>query len=118
MVILNRPSIEGWGSLIEELSIDFEPLLIDPGEHSLEEQARFFSQADYVIAEHGGALANIVFMKKQSNVIELQLTLEIDLYKNLAKACSVKYDCIKVPSGATGFELNSKQILDMIYRAQ
>lgn len=44
---------------------------IDPGNYSIQEQVRLFSEAEILIAPHGAALANIVFCQPGTKVVEL-----------------------------------------------
>lgn len=110
-VILDRPTLQNWDEVCERLAKVFNVQVIDPAEYSLEEQAYFFANADYVIAEHGGSLSNVVFMKKGSTVIELQLSLSIDLYRDISFAHELRYMKIEVPLAFSKFELDSDVLL-------
>ena len=48
-----------------------EAKLIDPGDFSIAEQIRLFSQAKLVIGLHGGALTNVVWMNNSGTLIEV-----------------------------------------------
>jgi capsular polysaccharide biosynthesis protein len=45
--------------------------VIDPGELSFREQVELFSQASVVIAPHGAALANLVFCRPATRILEI-----------------------------------------------
>lgn len=47
--------------------------VINPENYSIVEQVNIFSNADIVIAPHGAALTNIMFMKKNSKVMEIRI---------------------------------------------
>ncbi|WP_205474142.1 DUF563 domain-containing protein [Nocardioides sp. SYSU D00038] len=46
-------------------------LRLDPGQHSVQEQVDLFSGAEVVVAPHGAALANLVFLPPKARVLEL-----------------------------------------------
>jgi capsular polysaccharide biosynthesis protein len=102
--------------MIEELHKDFLIQVIDPGLLTLEQQAYYFENTDVVIAEHGGSLANIIFMKKASHVIEIQLSLSISLYGEMARAHSVDYSCIVIAPKHREYSLDLKKLFDEIER--
>tara|TARA_B100001057_G_scaffold155649_1_gene155881 strand:- start:123 stop:1190 length:1068 start_codon:yes stop_codon:yes gene_type:complete len=58
------------------------------------DQVREFSSAKYVIGLHGAGLSNILWMKKNSNLIELrpEKDLYLNCYYNLAKALNINYN--------------------------
>ena len=62
-------------------------------------QYYLFSNAKLVIAQHGAALSNVIFMKKQSCVIEIIPKEKIiegeDTFENLSKICNLRYLSIK-----------------------
>jgi len=118
LVLLDRPSLSNWDQIIEDLSKDFLIQVIDPGMFTLEEQAYFFENTDVVIAEHGGGLANIIFMRRNSQVIEIQTSLSIDLYGEMARAHSLNYSCISIPARNREYSLDTKKLFEEIQRFQ
>jgi|GEM_PF-5960414 len=64
-----RRKIENESELIQRLQAEgYE--IVEPHAMSLEEQAAVFSQADYVLGSHGAGLANIVFCKPDTKLLE------------------------------------------------
>ena len=57
-------------------------------------QIKLFSSANFVIGLHGAGLANILWMKKNSHILELrpEKDLYLNSYFNLSQALNVKYD--------------------------
>jgi hypothetical protein len=45
--------------------------MVDPGTMSVAEQIRTFAEAEWIVAPHGGALANLAFASAGSSVVEL-----------------------------------------------
>jgi hypothetical protein len=52
-------------------------IVIDPGELSYREQVSLFTYADVIVAPHGAALTNIVWCKKNVQIIELNSDIDI-----------------------------------------
>lgn len=66
------------------------------------EQAALFYNADYIVAAHGSALANVIFCRPNTQIVEIfQYLYDASLY-NLAQDMKCKYHCIK-----TTFKLGS-----------
>lgn len=61
---------------------------------SVSEQAALFSQADVIVAPHGGALTNMVFANKGSRVVELFGRHVYPYYYGLASVCEHEYHAI------------------------
>lgn len=61
---------------------------------SVSEQAALFSQADVIVAPHGGALTNMVFANKGSKVVELFGRHVYPYYYGLASVCEHDYYAI------------------------
>lgn len=77
------------------LSRGFEP--ISPGEMSVEEQVKAFSEAAVVVAQAGAALANIMFMPEKSTVICLSARNEhvnYDYFRDYAKIFGVSLEYV------------------------
>lgn len=62
-------------------------------------QYYLFSNAKIIIAQHGAALSNVIFMKKNSHVIEIISQEKInegeDTFKNLSKICKLNHYSIE-----------------------
>lgn len=68
----------------------FEP--VSPGDLTVHEQVKLFSEADVVVAQAGAALANIMFMPEESTVICLSVRNEhvnYDYFRDYAKTFKV-----------------------------
>ena len=50
---------------------EFEFEIINLTQHSFLEQARLFSEASFIVASHGAGLANLVFCKSGTQIIEI-----------------------------------------------
>ena len=61
---------------------------------SLLEQATLFYNADYIVAAHGSGLANILFCKSNTKIIEIFQGLYDAMFYNLAQDLSCPYHCI------------------------
>ncbi|MBI2353075.1 glycosyltransferase family 61 protein [Candidatus Dependentiae bacterium] len=62
---------------------------------SLLEQAALFYNADYIVAAHGSALANLLFCKPKTCVVEIFQYLYDASLCNLAQDMKCRYYCIK-----------------------
>lgn len=70
---------------------------ISPGEMSVEEQVKVFSEAAVVVAQAGAALANIMFMPEESAVICLSVCNEhvnYDYFRDYAKIFGVAMEYV------------------------
>ena len=90
-VVLNEESlIEGLKSM--------DKMVISPFQFegvSMEEQVIAFSSADVIIAPHGGALANMIFMLPHSHIIELfPPNWKSHRYEQLAENLELSYQYI------------------------
>ena len=65
-----RRSVWGEAKALEQLQ-EFEILGLDPGYLSVQQQARLVASAEFVVAPHGASLANLVFARKGTTVLEL-----------------------------------------------
>lgn len=59
------------------------------------EQYSLFNNADIVFAQHGAALANIIFMKEKTNVVEIISKVKLnggdDWFKPISETCKIKH---------------------------
>jgi len=67
---LSRGSIEIENGILDSIS-DLGFTVINPENFEAQEQIKIFSNADTVISFHGGALANMIWLKPGSKVVEL-----------------------------------------------
>lgn len=62
---------------------------------SLAEQARLMRQAELIVAPHGAGLANLVFARPGTSVLELMPSATLNwCYRHLAAVCGLGYDCV------------------------
>jgi hypothetical protein len=114
-LILTRKRLVNLCMLEALLTKIFHVDFIDPADLTVKDQSKLFAEADFVISEHGGALANIIFCKNTVKVIELKLELVSDLYERLAKSRAIKYHEILIKEVNGCFELNKNHFFE-IYR--
>ena len=90
-----RRSIANHGLLTETLTANhsgFKNMQFETT--SLAEQIAWFGLADIVVAQYGAALANIVWMRPGSQVIEIApntKNVSKTVFKKLAQACAISY---------------------------
>ena len=58
---------------------------------TIDEQAHLFSQADVIVAQHGGALTNLVFARPGTKVVEIFGPHVYPFYYGLANLCGLEY---------------------------
>ena len=64
--------------------------VLDPSTISFPEQARVFHNAEVIVSAHGAALANIVFCRKKTKIVEIFSGRYVNLcYQHLAGACGL-----------------------------
>lgn len=68
---------------------------IRPEKLDFKEQVRCFAQEHAVIAQHGAALANIIWMKPGSRVIEFNHDLDLDYFKIISQIAGHRYRVFK-----------------------
>jgi hypothetical protein len=61
---------------------------------SLEEQSRIFGSAQIVVAQHGAALANIMWMKTGAKVVEITSLPTNTCFSELSKTCGVRHELV------------------------
>jgi len=113
-LILERPTLANWEEVVEKLSAYYQVEAMDMSMMTLEEQALYFSTASIVISEHGGSLSNIVFLKKGAYVLELNLSLSDNIYKEIAKSCQLKYRSVNVTCVDDRYSANVEEILEIL----
>jgi hypothetical protein len=64
------------------------------------DQVRLFAEAEAVVAPHGGGLANLVFCRPGTGVVELFPPTPIDLYQRVSNAVGLPYAYVRA-SGTT-----------------
>ena len=75
-------------------------------------QYLLFKNAKLIIANHGASLSNIIFMNKNSSVIEIISKLKLyeqkeDLFINLGNIFKLKYETIIVENEINDVDINS-----------
>ena len=87
----NRRSLTNEGEVIQHLKAqNFEILVCS--ELSVQEQMKIFSEAELVVAPHGGALSNIVFCNNNVTIVELfQENYLNRCFKAIAEALNLSY---------------------------
>jgi hypothetical protein len=74
---------------------EYDVLNISTEYMSIFEQYDLFNNADIVIAQHGAALANIIFMNSKATVIEIiskvKLNANEDWFKPISSACKINH---------------------------
>jgi hypothetical protein len=113
-LILERPTLANWEEVVEKLSAYYQVEAMDMSMMTLEEQALYFSKASIVISEHGGSLSNIVFLKKGAHVLELNLSLSDNIYKEIAKSCQLEYKSVDVTCVEDRYSANVEEILEIL----
>lgn len=84
--------------------IDFEDI-------SLEEQIRLVSECDLLIALHGAALTHLIFMKKNSSILEIfPYCFRKTIYENMAQHTNVNYFYWQNKHLENTFDLKGKKI--------
>jgi len=59
-------------------------------------QVYLFWNADFIISAHGAALANLVFCRPKTKIIEIKPeTQQGDYFKKISKINKLKYICLK-----------------------
>lgn len=95
--------------------LNFECII--PSGKNLFEQAEFFNRAEMVVGVHGAGLSNILFMKKDSTVIELRYKKQrgkfssASCYEELCKLLEIKHHTIFC-DGEERHELKGRLIED------
>ncbi|MEO9965306.1 MAG: glycosyltransferase family 61 protein [Reichenbachiella sp.] len=77
--------------LSENLKKEFEFVNVKLEYCSLEEQVQLFDQSILTIGQHGAGLANLIWMRASSNVLELRNDLLRRHYLNLSKYIGLNY---------------------------
>lgn len=70
-------------------------LIIDPSTLSFKKEVKLFNSTKTIIGIYGAGLVNVIFCKKNTNVIELRNNFNDDLYKNLILKCKLNYFSLK-----------------------
>jgi hypothetical protein len=69
-------------------------LNLRPEELTFEEQVAHFSEAKFIVAQHGAGLANLLWMAPRTEVIEIQVSREIPCFKILSASKGLSYSAI------------------------
>ena len=65
-------------------------------------QIALFERADVVIAQHGAALANVIWMRPDAGVVEIDPNSNSFVFTNLARLSGLRYQRIGQPGGDFG----------------
>jgi hypothetical protein len=101
-----RRSIGNHGELAARMAADypgFRSVRLETA--SLVEQIAWFGLADIVVAQHGAALSNIIWMRRGAHVIEIDPdtpSCARFLFRRLAEVCEVSYACLRQAAGTFG----------------
>jgi len=63
------------------------------------EQVRSFARAEAIVAPHGSGLANLVFAKPGTKVVEFQPVKLQDMFFRLARRLELDYYCVQSLTG-------------------
>jgi capsular polysaccharide biosynthesis protein len=94
---------------IEKILIKAGFFILRPEEFTLQQQVYFFNNSKLVIGNHGAGLANLVFCKKGTQVIELAV-IEIqinDWMKNLSQILEIDYNYLEIKEESDLSELSN-----------
>ena len=72
---------------------------------SLAEQIAWFGLTDILVAQHGAALSNIIWMRRGAHVVEIVPDTPSGartLFRRLADVCDVSYTCLRQAAGTFG----------------
>ncbi len=101
-----RRSIRNHGELVARMAADypgFRSIRLETA--SLAEQVAWFGLTDILVAQHGAALANIIWMRPNAHVVEIDPDTPSNvntLFRRLAEACEVSYACLRQAAGMFG----------------
>jgi hypothetical protein len=104
----SRRSIHNHHKLAETLSsmvkepFEFHNLRLE--ELSFQEQVDYFSKACIVIGQHGAGLANCIWMKPHSTVVEFSSDLSKNHFRIISRIKKHKYSCYKTSADHTVIE--------------
>ena len=91
-------------------------LAVNPGSLTFEQQVSLFRSADSIIAEHGAALANLVFCHHCTSILELFSPFwATDSYRVISYHKGIRYTCLW-GDPCTSSENNSGSSIMMNYR--
>jgi capsular polysaccharide biosynthesis protein len=89
----SRRAVSNEAELIERLKA-LGYFILDPNQASFSEQVQALKNADFVLAAHGAGLANIVFCKPDTKVIEFGGHYITEHFRVLGEYCQVDYRAI------------------------
>jgi hypothetical protein len=86
---------------------------------SLAEQVAWFGLTDIVVAQHGAALSNIIWMRRGTHVVEIDpdtTSCVRNLFRRLAEVCEVSYACLRQAAGTFG-PVPEEELTDLVAAA-
>jgi len=111
--VVSRKGAPRNNNLIESSILNQIPdaKLVDPGDFSIAEQIRLFSQAKLVIGLHGGALTNVVWMNNSGTLIEVfNHAYRTSDYRRLCAELGISYfgiDAVDMDANQVALEVRS-----------
>ena len=102
----HRRSIANHVELVASMAADypgFRSIRLETA--SLAEQVAWFGLTDILVAQHGAALSNIIWMRRGAHVIEINPDVPSNLrtlFCRLADVCEVTYACLRQAAGPFG----------------
>ena len=112
-----RRSIPNIDELAEELAEDWNVSLVTLEGLSLSEQARLFRTADVIVAQHGAALANIVFCTPETRIVEIDPHRGNSIFGDLASVIGAQYARVEQDGPHTVAEYANLRGMTPIFRS-
>lgn len=91
-------------NVIEDIVQRHGFVLVDPGLLSMEEQIELFARADIIAGLHGGALANLIWCRPGTRVLEIFTSWIDPCFEQLCADLRLDYRAIKCELIAPGFD--------------
>ena len=82
--------------IVKELFLKAGYKILRLSEFDFLDQVKLFYNADKICGLHGGGFANLVFCKKNTNILELRPSSSGNMISNLAKKIGLNYNEISV----------------------
>jgi len=118
-----RRSIPNFSELSNAISMEYiNTISVTLEEKSISYQIALFKHADIIIAQHGAALANLIWCRPNTTLIEIypldmsSIVNKKDLFGNLAKCMNIKYVRVNQKNEHSDIGINS--ILSAIQEPQ
>lgn len=94
----NQSRYSKFDTAIEKILIEAGFFVLNPEEFTLQQQMYFFRNCEFVIGNHGAALANLVFCRGGTQVIELAVSeFQVnDWMKTLSQILELDYSYLEI----------------------